>query len=70
MQSSVNRGGVWVSGDVFGSCGISHKDSHDPSPRHQTVFSFFPQYNYMNRNETAVREEMVHLANLVDSVSK
>uniref|UniRef100_A0A3Q3AG43 Disintegrin and metalloproteinase domain-containing protein 9-like n=1 Tax=Kryptolebias marmoratus TaxID=37003 RepID=A0A3Q3AG43_KRYMA len=26
------------------------------------------RYNYMNRNETAVREEMVHLANIVDSV--
>ncbi|XP_038559192.1 disintegrin and metalloproteinase domain-containing protein 9 [Micropterus salmoides] len=26
------------------------------------------RYNYMNRNETAVREEMVHLANLVDSI--
>ncbi|XP_037835063.1 disintegrin and metalloproteinase domain-containing protein 9, partial [Kryptolebias marmoratus] len=26
------------------------------------------RYNYMNRNETAVREEMVHLANIVDSI--
>lgn len=30
---------------------------------------FFLQYNFMNRNATAVREEMVLLANLVDSVS-
>lgn len=27
------------------------------------------QFNYMNRNDTAVREEMVHLANFIDSVS-
>lgn len=26
------------------------------------------RYNYMNRNETAVREEMVHLANFIDSI--
>ncbi|XP_013878244.1 disintegrin and metalloproteinase domain-containing protein 9 isoform X2 [Austrofundulus limnaeus] len=26
------------------------------------------RYNYMNKNATAVREEMVHLANLVDSI--
>ncbi|XP_040011129.1 disintegrin and metalloproteinase domain-containing protein 9 isoform X2 [Xiphias gladius] len=26
------------------------------------------RYNYMSRNETAVREEMVHLANLIDSI--
>ncbi|KAM7415465.1 hypothetical protein PAMA_017801 [Pampus argenteus] len=26
------------------------------------------RYNHMNRNETAVREEMVHLANFVDSI--
>ncbi|XP_068617002.1 disintegrin and metalloproteinase domain-containing protein 9 [Brachionichthys hirsutus] len=26
------------------------------------------RYNYLNRNETAVRDEMVHLANFVDSI--
>ncbi|XP_042337904.1 disintegrin and metalloproteinase domain-containing protein 9, partial [Plectropomus leopardus] len=26
------------------------------------------RYNYMNMNETAVREEMVHLANFIDSI--
>uniref|UniRef100_A0A3Q1IF28 ADAM metallopeptidase domain 9 n=1 Tax=Anabas testudineus TaxID=64144 RepID=A0A3Q1IF28_ANATE len=26
------------------------------------------RYNFMNRNETAVREEMVHLANFIDSI--
>ncbi|XP_054586328.2 disintegrin and metalloproteinase domain-containing protein 9 isoform X2 [Nothobranchius furzeri] len=26
------------------------------------------RYNHMNRNETAVREEMVHLANLIDGI--
>ncbi|XP_068166633.1 disintegrin and metalloproteinase domain-containing protein 9 isoform X2 [Antennarius striatus] len=26
------------------------------------------RFNYMNRNETAVREEMVHLANFIDSI--
>ncbi|XP_049906657.1 disintegrin and metalloproteinase domain-containing protein 9 isoform X1 [Epinephelus moara] len=26
------------------------------------------RYNYMNKNETAVREEMVHLANFIDSI--
>ncbi|XP_044053408.1 disintegrin and metalloproteinase domain-containing protein 9 isoform X1 [Siniperca chuatsi] len=28
----------------------------------------YDRFNYMNRNETAVREEMVHLANFVDSI--
>lgn len=35
------------------------------------LFSFFSflQYNYKNKNHTAVREEMVQIANYVDSVS-
>ncbi|XP_044191021.1 disintegrin and metalloproteinase domain-containing protein 9 isoform X2 [Thunnus albacares] len=28
----------------------------------------YERYNFMNRNETAVREEMVHLANFIDSI--
>uniref|UniRef100_A0AAQ4PGN3 ADAM metallopeptidase domain 9 n=1 Tax=Gasterosteus aculeatus aculeatus TaxID=481459 RepID=A0AAQ4PGN3_GASAC len=28
------------------------------------------RYNYLNKNETAVRDEMVHLANFVDSIYK
>ncbi|XP_029295007.1 disintegrin and metalloproteinase domain-containing protein 9 isoform X2 [Cottoperca gobio] len=28
------------------------------------------RYNYMNKNETAVRDEMVHLANFIDSIYK
>ncbi|XP_037338565.2 disintegrin and metalloproteinase domain-containing protein 9 [Pungitius pungitius] len=28
------------------------------------------RYNFLNKNETAVRDEMVHLANLVDSIYK
>lgn len=34
------------------------------------MLSLIPQFKYMNRNDTAVREEMVHLANLIDSVSR
>uniref|UniRef100_A0A8C9X2J1 ADAM metallopeptidase domain 9a n=1 Tax=Sander lucioperca TaxID=283035 RepID=A0A8C9X2J1_SANLU len=58
-------------------CGTPHDDERDHDNNATEHAQYKPEeihhrqhsrYNYMNKNETAVREEMVHLANFIDSI--